>query len=630
MGTGVEMDKAKVAAVANWSIPTSVSQLRAFLGLTSYYRRFIRQYASIAHPLTTLLQKNNFQWMQQASTYVRELYAITEAAAKFRHYLFGHYFIIRTDHHSLRHISDKTIQTPEQQALLPKLIGYNFRIEYKAGTSNGGVGGLSRCFNFSLSTSQATIVEDIQAALATSSSISLIINQVEKDHVAMSSYHVKNGFLYRKNRMVIPPESCDLISKLLVEFHSSTLGGHAGFLRTYARIATYFFWPGMRRDIRDYILWDDVAMDFITGLPNSRGYTVIMVVIDRLSKYAHFAPLHARFTAPQVATLFVQTIVKLHGIPRSIVSDRDKIFTSSFWSHIFKLQGTSLNMSSAYHPQSDGQSEVLNKCLELYLRCFVFDNPKAWIDFLPWAEFWYNTAFQTSIGVTPFKLKKRDALLAQLKINLGRAQARMKKYVDKKRRELSFAIGDYVFVKLQPYRQQSVKLEQNQKLGMCYFGPFQVLQQIGPVAYKLDLPATSRIHPVFHVSFLKPCVGEPSAQYIPLPLLSTPEGPLVYPTQILDSRKVKVKDEWDIEVLVQWDGRAEHTWESWNRLQQHYPNIDLEGKVCFDEGRNAILSSSVKRPQGNDVENKLVNTSGLHGPVRKSNRMRVTPLKLRE
>ncbi|GKB51033.1 ty3-gypsy retrotransposon protein [Tanacetum coccineum] len=436
--------------------------------------------------------------------------------------------------------------------------------------------------------------------------------------------------------MVIPPESRDLISKLLVEFHSSTLGGHAGFLRTYARIATYFFWPGMRRDIHDYIrscqicqraktsqlhpagllsplpipnqVWEDVAMDFITCLPNS------------------------------LATLFVQTIVKLHGIPRSIVSDRDKIFTSSFWSHIFKLQGTSLNMSSAYHPQSDGQSEVLNKCLELYLRFFVFDNPKAWIDFLPWAEFWYNTAFQTSIGVTPFKvvygrdppsvitdsfyddtpddvieqLKKRDALLAQLKINLGRAQARMKKYADKKRCELSFAIGDYVFVKLQPYRQHSVKLQQNQKLGMRYFGPFQVLQQIGPVAYKLDLPATSRIHPVFHVSFLKPCVGEPSAQYIPLPLLSTPEGPLVYPTQILDSRKVKVKDEWDIEVLVQWDGRAEHTWESWNRLQQHYPNIDLEGKVCFDEGRNAILSSSVKRPQGNDVENELVNTSGLH------------------
>ncbi|GKC78071.1 ty3-gypsy retrotransposon protein [Tanacetum coccineum] len=229
-------------------------------------------------------------------------------------------------------------------------------------------------------------------------------------------------------------------------------------------------------------------------------------------------------------------------------------------------------MSSAYHPQSDGQSEVLNKCLELYLRCFVFDNPKAWVNFLSWAEFWYNSAFQTSIGVTPFKvvygrdppsvitcsfgddtpsdvieqLQQMDALLNQLKINLGRAQARMKKYADKKRRELSFAIGDYVFVKLQLYRQHSVKLQKNQKLGMHYFGPFQVLQQIGQVAYKLELPATSRIHPVFHVSFLKPCVGEPSHQYIPLPLLSTLKGLLIHLIEILDSHRIRVKDEcWD-------------------------------------------------------------------------------------
>nr|GEX47875.1 hypothetical protein [Tanacetum cinerariifolium] len=143
----------------------------------------------------------------------------------------------------------------------------------------------------------------------------------------------------------------------------------------------------------------------------------------------------------------------------------------------------------------------------------------------------------------------------------------MKKYADKKRRELSFAIGDYVFVKLQSYRQNSVKLQRNRKLGMRYFSPFRVLKQIGPVAYKLELPATSRIYPVFHASFLKPCVGEPSDQYIPLPLLSTPEGPLVHPIQILDSRKVRVKDEWEIQVLMQWDGRAEHTWESWNHLQ---------------------------------------------------------------
>ncbi|GJU65997.1 ty3-gypsy retrotransposon protein [Tanacetum coccineum] len=245
-------------------------------------------------------------------------------------------------------------------------------------------------------------------------------------------------------------------------------------------------------------VWKDIAMDFITGLPNSKGYTAIMVVVDRLSKYAHFAPLRANYNAPQVAELFVQTVVKHHGIPRSIVFDHDKVFTSAFWSHLFKLQGTTLNMSSAFHPQLDAQSEALNKCLKLYLRCYVFDNPRTWITFLPWVEFWYNSAFQTFIGMTSFKvlygceppsiipssaamdtlndvhtqLQAQDVLLSQLKINLTRAQVKMKKYVVRKRRDLDLAVGDFVFVELQPYRQLSLKLQRNQKLGLCYFGPF--------------------------------------------------------------------------------------------------------------------------------------------------------------
>nr|GEV41505.1 hypothetical protein [Tanacetum cinerariifolium] len=358
-----------------------------------------------------------------------------------------------------------------------------------AGTSNTAADGLSRSLNLAISTSQANIVEAIIVDLSDSASVSSLISEFQKDPTTMSDYHVKDGFLYRKNRLVIPPESRDLITL------------HPVGLLSPLPIPNQ--------------IWVDIAMDFITGLPNSRGYTVIMVVIDRLSKYAHFAPL----------------------------------------SHIFKLQGTSLNMSSAYHPQSDGQSEALNKCLEFYLRCYVFDRPKAWVTFLPWAEFRYNSAFQTSIGVTPFKvvygrdppsfithsfsddthpdvvqqLKERDFALAQLKVNLTHAQARMKKYADQKRRDLNFSVGDFILVKLQPYRQLSVKLHKNQKLRMCYFGPFQIIQKVGLVAYKLELPSTSRIHPVFHVSFLKPCVGDPSEQYIPLPLLSISEGPLVQP-----------------------------------------------------------------------------------------------------
>lgn len=117
-------------------------------------------------------------------------------------------------------------------------------------------------------------------------------------------------------------------------------------------------------------------MDFITGLPNSFGYTVIMVVIDRLSKYNHFLPLKTDYSSKSVADTFMKNVVKHHGVPKSIVFDRDKVFISSFWRELFKLQGTALAMTSAYHPQSDGQSEALNKCLEMYLRCLTFQNPK--------------------------------------------------------------------------------------------------------------------------------------------------------------------------------------------------------------------------------------------------------------
>jgi len=144
-------------------------------------------------------------------------------------------------------------------------------------------------------------------------------------------------------------------------------------------------------------------MDFIIGLPLSNWYSVIMVVIDKLSKFAYFIPLPASHTAFMMADVLVQNILKIHGIPHSIVLDRDKIFTSKFRQHLFKSQGTTLAMSSSYHPQSDGQSEVLNRCLEMYLRCFTQQTPKAWYKLLPWAAYWYNTIFHSAICITPYR-----------------------------------------------------------------------------------------------------------------------------------------------------------------------------------------------------------------------------------
>jgi hypothetical protein len=145
-------------------------------------------------------------------------------------------------------------------------------------------------------------------------------------------------------------------------------------------------------------------MDFIEGLPKSGTMDCILVVVDRFSKYGHFLALAHPFSATKVAKLFLENIYKLHGMPDNIVSDRDRVFTSLFWQQLFSLSGTQLCMSSAYHPQSDGQTERVNQCIETYLRCFVHACPSKWYQWLDVAEFWYNTNFHSALNCSPFEV----------------------------------------------------------------------------------------------------------------------------------------------------------------------------------------------------------------------------------
>ena len=212
------------------------------------------------------------------------------------------------------------------------------------------------------------------------------------------------------NDRVVIPATSTLIPKLLFKFHDSAAGGHNGEFKTYLRIAVHWYWVGMRKRVAQYVracsvcqtqkashqqpqgllqpltmpahVWDEVSMDFVEALPKSGGFDTILVVVEKLSKYAHFVRLRHPFTAKSVAAFFIKDIVRLHGFPTSIISDRDKVFMSIFLHELFRLQGTSLLHSSAYHLQTDGQTEIVNQALETYLRYFINGQPKEWTKWL--------------------------------------------------------------------------------------------------------------------------------------------------------------------------------------------------------------------------------------------------------
>nr|GEV11618.1 hypothetical protein [Tanacetum cinerariifolium] len=322
-------------------------------------------------------------------------------------------------------------------------------------------------------------------------------------------------------------------------------------------------------------IWEELSMDFINGLPKSEGYSVIMVVVDRLSKSAHFIPLKHPYTATSIAVEFIRGIVRLHGIPKSIVSDRDRVFISHFQKELFKYQGTQVKQSTAYHPQTDGQTEVVNCSLETYLRCFSSSKPKQGVKWLPWAEYW--------VARLPLKLE-RDEVLDELKIHLRRAQQLMKVQADGKRRDVQFQVGDQVYLKLRPYRQVTVVRRLCLKLVPRFYGPFEIVEKVGAVAYRLKLPATAAIHPVFHVSQLKAVIGDHVAEP-ELPMGLTEDMVVVCkPVEVIETREGSE----GLEFLVVWEGltRDEATWERADMLCKQFPAFHLEDKVNFQGASN--------------------------------------------
>jgi hypothetical protein len=359
-------------------------------------------------------------------------------------------------------------------------------------------------------------------------------------------------------------------------------------------------------------------MDFVEGLPRVNGKSVVLTVVDRFSKYAHFVPLGHPYTTTSVAKVFFEAIVCLHGLSESIVSDRDPVFTSKFWTELFSLSGVKLQLSSAFHPQSDEQSEVVNNIITMYLRCLVGDRPRQWLKWLPWAEYCYNTAFQSSIRTSPFRvvygreppslrpaaaeearvpavheqLWERDEFVLEIRERLEHAQQRYKGFYDRKHREVEFAVGDWVWLRLIHRPLASLDVRGRGKLGPKFYGPFRVLEKIGDVAYRLQLPAGTKLHDVFHVGLLKRYKGEPPVEPPVLPHISHGQA-CGQPEVVIRGRLARGRRE----VLVQWRGQpaAEATWIDLEEFQKLYPDFQLEDELLVEGGRDVMLGVQYTR-----------------------------------
>jgi len=365
-------------------------------------------------------------------------------------------------------------------------------------------------------------------------------------------------------------------------------------------------------------VWADIAMDFIAALPRVNGKTVILTVVDRFSKFAHFIPLSHPYTAASVARVFFQEIVRLHGLPSSIVSDSDPVFTSAFWKELFSLSGVKLQFTSAFHPQADGQSEATNKIIAMYLRCFAGDHPRQWIRWLPWAEFCYNSSYQASLRTSPFKvvygrdppvlrayepgearlpaveqqMLERDEFLAEVHDRLEQAQQYAKHQYDKKHRELSFAPGQWVWLRLLHRPMASLSVQHRGKLRPKYFGPYKVLEKIGDVADRLELPPGARLHDVFHVGLLKLFHGTPPETPPVLPPIQNGRA-CPCPAKVLRGRLARGR----YELLVQWadQAAANAAWVSLEDFKRLYPDFQLEDELLLQGGRDVMTGKTYQR-----------------------------------
>ncbi|GJV61445.1 putative reverse transcriptase domain-containing protein [Tanacetum coccineum] len=472
------------------------------------------------------------------TTHDLELGSVVFALKIWRHYLYGTRCTVFTDHKSLQHILEQKDLNMRQRHWLNILSDYDCDIRYHPGKANVVANALSR----------KERIEPLR-------------------RVGYTVYG-------------------DLRSVIMHESHKSKYSIHPGSEKMYQDVKKLFWWPNMKADIAT----------------SSQGFDTIWVIVDRLTKSAHFLPIRENDPLDKLARLYLNRIVARHGIPASIICDRDGRFTSNFWRSFQKALGTDISMSTAYHPETDGQSERTIQTLEDMLRACVIDFGKGWVKHLPLAEFSYNNSYHASIKAAPYEalygrkcrspvcwaevgeaqltgpelIQETTEKIVLIKQRMQAAQDRQKSYADRKRKPMEFEVGDRVMLKVSPWK-GVVRFGKRGKLNPRYVGPFKVLAKVGKVAYRLELPQElSRVHHTFHVSNLKKC-------YADEPLVMPLEGIHVdnklqfveEPVEIMEREIKRLKRSRIPLVKVRWNSRRgpEFTWEREDSFKQKYPQL---------------------------------------------------------
>jgi len=629
---GIAVDPAKIEAISEWPAPSNVHEVRSFMGMAGYYRRFVEGFSKIANPITSLIKKGvRFIWTKECdqaftdlkklltsapvlkvpdmdrpfvvctdaskaglgavlsqdgrviayasrklrpheegyATHDLELAAIVHALRLWRHYLMGQKFELKTDHSGLQHIFSQKDLNARQRRWSETLSEYDFDITYIKGTLNRVADALSRRPRiFSVIPLKVDLRERILNAQRNDSWCLEVRDWVcgkQGWKPKLEGYSCDDDGLVRFLKRIYIPQGEGIRELILNEAHRSLYTAHPGVKKMYADLKPNFFWVGMKKDVVYFVAkclecqlvkaehhhpagllqphdipfskWEVISMDFIVELPLTVGrHNSILVVVDKLTKSAHFIPVKDTYKAHEIAQVFIKEIVRLHGFPKKIISDRASVFTGRFWTAFQDALQTQLNFSTAYHPETDGQTERVNQVLEDMLRMYVMDQQTKWEKYLPLVEFSYNNSYHSSIGMAPFEIlygrpcrtplswdrledrilvgpeiiQEMEEQVVLIKQRLKEARDRQKSYADAHRVDRCYKEGDKVFLRVKP-KKSSIRFGKGSKLFPRFVGPFEILEKIGPVAYRLALPPVlHRMHNVFHVSVLRHYVPDAS------------------------------------------------------------------------------------------------------------------------